>query len=753
MAQILIGAGLSAATAGLVVNTAISVGLGLVQRALLPDQIVRQEGARLGNSQITVSTEGAPIPRIAGTMRIGGQIIWATTFYEQIETTTDTQGGKGGPKLITETTEYTYQMSFAVGVCEGGDNVVLGNVYADGKLLDLTKYTYRFYSGTDTQLPDPKIEAVEGSGTVPAFRGLAYVVFEDMPLGDFGNRMPQISIEVIKDVVLSLDPLLSDIVTDLCANVGMSAAEIDVTELVTAGIRVEGMHIGSVSSPRVVLENLMRTFLFDAFETGSVIKFVHRETPDSVTIDLDDLIMSDDGRTYEKARVQDTDLPDRTKVGFLDSTRDYNTASVDGHTVTGYSERVDAFDTICALTTGYARSLADILTQERWTARNAIQFTLPMTYMRVEPGDAYPFTVNGITRKYRIMRVTSGDELEIEAAGFSEVIYDPNSFDEMDGLVHDPVVYGASLVEFPELPLFTSDAPNHWSPRVVSWQTPWPSGVNIYEEDGSGGHVLNTQVPVPAILGVTTTALAKGPTWVWDNANTVNVNLLDASANLSSVADLSVLNGANAMAIETPSGEWEIFQFANATLEGDGTYTLSRLLRGQLGTEHYMGEPTAIGARVILIDAARIHTLSGTLARLGLDMKLRYGPVGTLVGDATYTDETIVPRGVGYRPYAPVSLAQAASGSDLVLSWIRRTRFDGDSWVVVEVPLNEEIERYEIDILDGVTVVRTIIVDDATTVTYTAAQQTTDFGSVQTSVDWTIYQISTTFGRGTPANG
>jgi len=753
MAQILIGAGLSAATAGLVVNTAISIGLGLVQRALLPDQIVKQEGARLGNSQITVSTEGAPMPRVYGTMRIGGQIIWATTFYEQIETTSESQGGKSGPKMITTTTEYLYSVSFAVGLCEGGDNVTLWNVYADGKLLDMSNYTYRFYSGTDTQLVDPKIEAVEGSGTVPAFRGLAYIVFEDMPLKDFGNRMPQISVEVVKDVVLSLDPLLSDIVTDLCANVGMDASEIDVTELVSEGTRVEGMNIGSVASPRVVLENLMRTFLFDAFETGSVVKFVMRKSPDTVTIDINELVMSDDGRTYEKARVQDTDLPDRTKVGFLDSTRDYNTASVDGHTVTGYSERVDTFDTICALATGYGRALADILTQERWTARNALKFTLPMTYMRVEPGDAFRFAVNGISRQYRIQRVTSGDELEIEAAGFSEVIYDPNDFDEMDGLVHDPVVYGASLVEFYELPLFTQDAPNHWSPRVVTWQTPWPSGVNVYEEDGSGGHTLNTQLPIPAILGVTTTDLAKGPLWVWDNANTVTVDLMDDNANLSSVADLTVLNGANAMAIQTTSGEWEIFQFANAALNGDGTYTLSRLLRGQLGTEYYMGEPTAAGARVMLIDAARISTLEGTVARLGLDMNLRYGPAGTLVGDATYTDETVVPRGVGYRPYAPVSLVQTVSSADLVLTWIRRTRFEGDSWAVVEVPLHEEVEQYEIDILDGVTVVRTIVVDAATTVTYTEAQQIADFGSAQTSVDWVIHQISTTFGRGTPAHG
>ena len=48
------------------------------------------------------------------------------------------------------------------------------------------------------QLPDPKIEAVEGAGEVPAYRGTAYVVLEDLALGQFGNRVPQFSFEVMR---------------------------------------------------------------------------------------------------------------------------------------------------------------------------------------------------------------------------------------------------------------------------------------------------------------------------------------------------------------------------------------------------------------------------------------------------------------------------------------------------------------------------------------------------------------------------
>ena len=180
----------------LATNVALSVGMGLAQRALTPDQTIKQEGARLETTKITSAAEGAPIQQLWGRARIGGQLIWATKFKEVISTSTQTQGGKGGPKAVTETTEYLYSVSCAIGLCEANGSVTLGRIWADGKLLDLSNFTYRFYDGSDTQLADPKIEAVEGVGTVPAYRGLAYIVFEDMQLADFGNRIPQITCEI-----------------------------------------------------------------------------------------------------------------------------------------------------------------------------------------------------------------------------------------------------------------------------------------------------------------------------------------------------------------------------------------------------------------------------------------------------------------------------------------------------------------------------------------------------------------------------
>lgn len=159
-------------------------------------------GPRLTEMSLTNSQEGATIARVVGRARIGGQVIWATQFKEVAETTTttQTQGGKGGgptQTTTTVTTVYKYYLSFAVAFCEGNPRAQLGRVWIDSDETDLSKFTFRWYPGSQTQSPDPLIQAKEGAGKTPAFRGTAYIVFEDLPLEEYGNRMPQITAEVV----------------------------------------------------------------------------------------------------------------------------------------------------------------------------------------------------------------------------------------------------------------------------------------------------------------------------------------------------------------------------------------------------------------------------------------------------------------------------------------------------------------------------------------------------------------------------
>jgi len=218
--------GLSAATIG---QAAGAVAGSLIDQVILGQGAQAVETGRARSLRIQSSTEGAPIPRVWGRMRVAGQVIWATRFLESSRTTT--RGGKATSRPRQEVTEISYSISFAIGLCEGPITRI-GRVWADGKLMNLSELNARVYLGDAAQLPDPKIEAVEGAGRVPAYRGLAYIVFEDLPVGAYGNRIPQINVEVYRNTSVAaagLDsgPAVPDLVKAVCLSPGTGEFALD----------------------------------------------------------------------------------------------------------------------------------------------------------------------------------------------------------------------------------------------------------------------------------------------------------------------------------------------------------------------------------------------------------------------------------------------------------------------------------------------------------------------------------------------
>ena len=149
------------------------------------------EGPRLESFHLQTSRDGAPMPRVFGRVRLAGQVIWASHIRE---TSSETPvGGKGGGPTQTD---YSYSISFAIGLCEG-EIAGIDRIWANGSPLETAGLDMRIYTGTETQMIDPIIAATEGDGA-PGFRGTAYVVFEDFPLAAYGNRLPQLNFEVVR---------------------------------------------------------------------------------------------------------------------------------------------------------------------------------------------------------------------------------------------------------------------------------------------------------------------------------------------------------------------------------------------------------------------------------------------------------------------------------------------------------------------------------------------------------------------------
>ncbi len=211
-----VGSGFGGSVLGLsgaVIGRALGATAGrAIDQRLLAGGADPVETGKVERFRVAGASEGTAIARLWGRARLAGQVIWSSRFQES---TSNTGGGKG-TSSAPASTSYSYSVSLALALCEG-EARALGRIWADGIEQNLTSLNVRFYPGSETQLPDPKIEAVEGAGAAPAFRGVAYVVIEDLDLSRFGNRVPQFSFEVIRPAQGELAAPYLDIASSLKA--------------------------------------------------------------------------------------------------------------------------------------------------------------------------------------------------------------------------------------------------------------------------------------------------------------------------------------------------------------------------------------------------------------------------------------------------------------------------------------------------------------------------------------------------------
>jgi len=391
---------------------------------------------------------------------------------------------------------------------------------------------------------------------------------------------------------------------------------------------------------------------------------------------------------------------------------------------------------------------------EAWIGRESASFRLPPSRLALDPADVIRLVHDGREIELRLASIADSDGRGIEAVRQDRAAYDLPPGDPRPASLTRSVVFGAPDVVLLDLPQLSEDQPAH-RPMVAAHAVPWPGEMAVFRSPSTDGFALLTTFGSRARIGTLVSDFYPGPTSRFDLGNALVVDL--ASGTLESVTDLTLFGGANALAVESGPGKWEIVQAGAAELIAPGRYRLTRLLRGQRGTEAAMGNPTPAGARVVVLDSA-LAPLPVAEADLGLPWNWRIGPAARAVSDASYTALAFTPAGRGFVSFAPVHVAQpwrtARNPGDLTIRWTRRSRaLVADAWEQVEVPLAEDLESYDVQILDGAAVKRTLT-STTTSVLYSAAQQTTDWGaplSPSQTLAIRIYQLSNRLGRGDPA--
>jgi hypothetical protein len=526
----------------------------------------------------------------------------------------------------------------------------------------------------------------------------------------------------------------------------LSAADVDATALTqeVKGYRVTG---GSV---RAALEPLAAAYQFDIIPSGYKLKAVPRGQASVLTVPYSDLgATSSDtpSDVFKMSREMDSQLPAKTVVKYLDAAREYDIGEQSSTRIN--TEAVNEVENELALVLGAdeAAGIAEVLQSRAWLERTDVSFTLPPTYLALEPCDV--ITVQTPEADYELLaselEYTQDGRIEVKAKPNAAAVYTPNASGGK-GTIQDGTIgiAGPSVFVPLDIPVVDETYQNQlgFVGVMTGYTEGWPGGV-LYRSGDSGQTWTDIQGWGSACtIGTASEPLAAHDGYLIDQAD---LTVLLISGELESITRDQMLLGANYAAYGV-DGRWEIVRFQNAVLEADGSYALSGFVRGDRGTEWATGLHEVGDWFILLADPENVFI---TMATESLTLERLYRGITQRASIDTGEDVEFAYRGVNLDPLSPVYARATRDGSgNLTGTFVRRSRLSSSWWSNgIVAPVGEYAEAYEIDVMSGSTVVRTITASTAA-FAYSAADQTTDFGSPQSSITFRIYQLSEAVGRG-----
>ncbi|MGO4907138.1 glycoside hydrolase/phage tail family protein [Pseudorhodobacter sp. W20_MBD10_FR17] len=528
---------------------------------------------------------------------------------------------------------------------------------------------------------------------------------------------------------------LSLVVAEICERSGLKHFDVSGLFGVVRGYVPEG-----VGTARAALQPLMLAYAFEAIEREGKLVFQMRGTQRANILDGEHLVDSADLKgAIEATRTPEAETAGRVRLNFVEAEADFGARQVEAIFPDEESFGVSQSELALALTDAEGRSIAERWLSEARVARDSSRFALPRSLAHLGAGDV----VDLAGTQYRIDRIEQTDAALVEAVRIERSIYTHSDAADERRQVNQFVAPVPVYPVFLDLPLLTGDEVEN-APHIAVTARPWPESVAVWSAVEDAGYRLNRLISRPSTVGVTQTHLAAAKPGLWDRGEALRVKL--SYGELSSADELAVLNGVNAVAIGDGSTDtWEVFQFSDAHLVEPGVYDLSHRLRGQLGTDGVTPANWPAGSLVVLLNSALQQIELAQSAR-GLARNYRIGAAGRGVDDANVVHLVEAFSGIGLRPYAPAQLkAVAQSNGELAVSWVRRTRIDGDSWESFEVPLGEAQEQYLIRVFAAGNLVREV----QTAVgnwTYASSAQLAD--AVGGTVTISVAQLSDRFGPG-----
>lgn len=638
------------------------------------------------------------------------------------------------------------------------------------------------YPGNYDQLPDADYQADVGAANAPAFRGRFCVKIKNFNLSKYSG-VPAFYATLVHQSINTVGKLAMH----LAERVGIEPGDLDLTPIQRiSGIGGYGRNYGYAYgkkrtvgteaylrglaemnrySPRSALEKASLPHAISFYESvDGKLTAKYLGGAIDVTINPNHLGAVEGMNFFNDGAVPkliDFQLVDGVQthrevtVNAFDPNNAYESAGQTAYLMTGDAEGGTSIDLPMTLTVDEARRCAERILYQEQVAREAASTVLPPYYSHYDPTTLAQVTDEGVTHRLRFQKISGvlPGIVEVEAVRDNAEVYIQT---QLSGQSSGGYPSSAQTVQVPQATTLllldtvtlrdSDDSPLVYVAACPSSSDGSWSGCTVMRDKGSGYEAM-ASINTAAIIGTAATALANASALVWDNTNTVDIDLMTTDT-LSSATEAEVLAGANAALLGNETDGWELIQYTTAT-QPDATnypkrWRLSGLLRGRRGSDFATGLHGTDDHFVLLNTA--ILPLELDLAEKGIAENWKGVTLGQLEADVTAQGFTW--DAVNCKPLSVVQVAGSRDGSNnLTITFVRRTRIGGEWEDLVESPLSESIEAYEIDVMSGATVLRTISTTSQTA-SYTAAEQTADSLTPGNAVTVNVYQLSSRVGRG-----
>jgi hypothetical protein len=534
-----------------------------------------------------------------------------------------------------------------------------------------------------------------------------------------------------------------------------TAAMADIIEAIgidhgVSSIRCDDLNvdlIGYVQSEpmtaRALIEPLLELAQADANESAGVIRISSRSNSVVAPLAADVLVEPDEAATIAFVRSQTDELAVQCIIDHIDPDSDYSAAIGRSRRLETSETRLQRLSLPAVMTEETAGAQAEAWLRDHWAGGERATFALPPSRIEVEPGDVLLLEGQGTTR-WAVTRIEDGGSRRIEARSIAQAQPKlPGTGGTRPPSLPDRLAPWLPMIELIDLPVLDGFDETGWF-KTALWSRPFKRAL-LSMSEGEEGFRERAEIERPARMGVLTAALQPGVANRFDRSGTLFCRL--AFGSLESAAELAVLNGANALAVRSNSGVWEVVQFTHAEETEIGHWRLSGLLRGQGGTEDAMRAGADIGARVVVLDEA-LAPIQLRPSEVGIPFNWRI----TATGGEVQPLETAMAGGTrALTPLAPVHLeAFRDQEGSIDIRWIRRGRIDSDSWLGSDIPLDADSERYRLQIIDASATQHVADVFEPR-FHLSDAEQRAIFGAPLSTIEITVRQIGSRMALGLPA--